>query len=90
MSIFIPPTAPQSPLSIIWGWYNRPVMAAVPSGLSLTALKIIIKENNKIYRTSSIALSLYVYTGFERGLPDIHQAYMTTERAEYSDETRRK
>jgi hypothetical protein len=32
----------QSPPSIIWGWYNRPVLAAVPSGLSLTPLTIII------------------------------------------------
>jgi hypothetical protein len=42
LPIFIPPIAPQSPSSIIWGWYNRPVVAAVPSGLSLTALRIII------------------------------------------------
>jgi hypothetical protein len=42
---FIPPTAPQSPSSIIWGWYNRPVVAAVPSGLSLTPLIIIIIKN---------------------------------------------
>jgi hypothetical protein len=41
MPIFIPPISPQSPLSIIWGWYNRPVVAAVPSGLSLTPLTII-------------------------------------------------
>jgi hypothetical protein len=34
LSIFIPPTAPQSPSSIIRGWYNRPVVAAVPSGLT--------------------------------------------------------
>jgi hypothetical protein len=33
LPIFIPPTAPQSPSSIIWGLYNRPVVAAVPSGL---------------------------------------------------------
>jgi hypothetical protein len=25
---FIPPVDPQSPSSIIWGWYNRPVAAA--------------------------------------------------------------
>jgi hypothetical protein len=36
LPIFIPPIAPQSPSSIIWGWYSRPVVAAVPSGLSLT------------------------------------------------------
>jgi hypothetical protein len=39
LPIFIPPTAPQSPSSTIWGWYNRPVVAAVPSGLSLTPTK---------------------------------------------------
>jgi hypothetical protein len=41
---FIPPVAPQSPSSIIWGWYNRPVVAAVPSRISLTPLKIIKKN----------------------------------------------
>jgi hypothetical protein len=30
LPIFIPPISPQSPSSIIWGWYNRPVVAAVP------------------------------------------------------------
>jgi hypothetical protein len=35
LPIFIPPIAPQSPSSIIWGLYNRPEVAAVPSGLSL-------------------------------------------------------
>jgi hypothetical protein len=43
LQIFIPPISPQSPSSIIWGWYNRPVVGAVPSGLSLTPL-IIIKN----------------------------------------------
>jgi hypothetical protein len=38
----LPIFIPQSPSSIIWGWYNRPVVAAVPSGLSLTPLRIII------------------------------------------------
>jgi hypothetical protein len=42
LPIFIPPIAPKSPSSIIWGRYNRPVVAAVPSGLSLTPLIIII------------------------------------------------
>jgi hypothetical protein len=40
--IFIPPIALQSPSSIIWGFYNRPEVAAVPSGLSLTPPIIII------------------------------------------------
>jgi hypothetical protein len=30
LPIFIPPIAPQSPSSIIWGLYNRPEVAAVP------------------------------------------------------------
>jgi hypothetical protein len=34
LPIFIPPTAPQSPSFIIWHWNNRPVVAAVPSGLT--------------------------------------------------------
>jgi hypothetical protein len=42
LPIFIPPVTPQSPSSIIRGWYNRPVVAIVPSGLSLTPLIIII------------------------------------------------
>jgi hypothetical protein len=45
LPIFIPPISPQSPSSIIWGWYSRSVVAAVPSGLSLTPLTIV-KENN--------------------------------------------
>jgi hypothetical protein len=28
-AIFIPSIAPQSPSHIIWGWYNRPEVAAV-------------------------------------------------------------
>jgi hypothetical protein len=39
LPIFIPPIAPQSPSSIIWGLYNRPEVAAVLSGLSPTPLK---------------------------------------------------
>jgi hypothetical protein len=46
LQIFIPPTAWYSPSSIIWGWYNRPVVAAVPNGLSLTPLRII--KNNTV------------------------------------------
>jgi hypothetical protein len=42
LPIFIPPVAPQSLSSIIWRWYNRPVVTAVPSGLGLTPLIIII------------------------------------------------
>jgi hypothetical protein len=38
---FMPLIAPQSPSYIIWGSYNRTVVASVPSGLSLTPLRII-------------------------------------------------
>jgi hypothetical protein len=56
LPFFIPPIAPQSPTSVIWGWYNRLAVAAVSSGLSLTPVKIIIiiksldltAKNNKI------------------------------------------
>jgi hypothetical protein len=33
LPIFIPPVAPQSPSSIIWGLYNRPEVAAVSKDL---------------------------------------------------------
>jgi hypothetical protein len=36
LPIFFPPIAPQSSSSNIWGLYNRPEMAAVPSGLGPT------------------------------------------------------
>jgi hypothetical protein len=36
LPILIPPTAPQSSSLIIRGWYNRPTVADVPSGLRLT------------------------------------------------------
>jgi hypothetical protein len=42
LSIFIPQIVPQSPSSIIRGWYNRPVVTAVSSGFRLTPLIIII------------------------------------------------
>jgi hypothetical protein len=46
LPIFSPPFAPQSPSSTISGWYNRPLVAAVPSGLNLIPLTIIIIENS--------------------------------------------
>jgi hypothetical protein len=52
LPIFIPPVSPQSPSSIIWGWYNGPEVAAVPSGLSPTPLTII-KKYIYIYISSS-------------------------------------
>jgi hypothetical protein len=43
--IFIPQTAPQSPSSIIWGWYNRPVVPTVPSGFKTHRTKKKKKSN---------------------------------------------
>jgi hypothetical protein len=54
LPIFIPPIAPQSPSSIILGWYSRPVVAAVLSGLSLTPLRIIQKTRDKCTQTSCL------------------------------------
>jgi hypothetical protein len=45
LPIFIPPVGPQSPSSIIWSLYNRPEVAAVPSGLSPTSLKKTLAQN---------------------------------------------
>jgi hypothetical protein len=41
LPIFIPPISPQSPSPIIWGWYNRPVVAAVPRDSVSPPLRII-------------------------------------------------
>jgi hypothetical protein len=48
--IVVPPIAPISSSSMIWGWCNRPVVAAVPIDLSLTPVRIIIKSNIYAYR----------------------------------------
>jgi hypothetical protein len=47
LPIFIPPVAPQSPSSIIWGWYSRLIVGSVPSGLSRTLLRILKNKNIK-------------------------------------------
>jgi hypothetical protein len=53
LPIFIPPTAPQSLWSIIRGWYNRPVVAAVPSGLSLTPPQEKTKTRTEVFHVFS-------------------------------------
>jgi hypothetical protein len=45
LPILIPPTAPYSSSPIIWGWYNRPTVADIPSGLSLTSHQLIHIQN---------------------------------------------
>jgi hypothetical protein len=50
LSIFIPSTSSQSPLLIIWGWYNRPVVAVVPRDPVSPPLRIkknTVKERKK-------------------------------------------
>jgi hypothetical protein len=63
LPIFIPPIAPQSPPSIIWGWYNRPEVAAVPSGLSpiplIIKIIIILPFYLSLYQFVSVFLSMY-------------------------------
>jgi hypothetical protein len=65
LSSFIPPIAPQSPSSVNWGWYNKPVVAAIASGLSLTPIIIIIiliKEQLTVVVWSKSAVLKRVYT----------------------------
>jgi hypothetical protein len=57
LPIFIPPIAPQSPSSIIWGLYNRREVAAVPSGLSPIPLKKIVFVVNRSYTLNGVQLS---------------------------------
>jgi hypothetical protein len=45
LPILIPPNAPYS--SIIRGWYNRPTVADVPNGLSLTPARETKKKKKK-------------------------------------------
>jgi hypothetical protein len=60
LPIRIPPIAPQSSSSIIWGWYHRPVVAAVENGLSVTpwerkkkCLKMMVAfESLEVWRPS--------------------------------------
>jgi hypothetical protein len=61
LPIFIPPIAPQSTSSIIWDLYNRPEVAAVPSGLSPTPLIIIINNNNMPSGSSNLNVNIKRY-----------------------------
>jgi hypothetical protein len=60
---FFPPIAPQSPSSITWGWYNKPITATVPNALGLTKIIIIImmmmmtNNNNNIYPFIAVTCS---------------------------------
>jgi hypothetical protein len=53
-SLFIPPIAPQSPTSITWGCYNRPVLAAVTNGLKSHP------DNNNNNNNNNDILFIYV------------------------------
>jgi hypothetical protein len=60
--ILIPPTAPQSPSFIVWVRYNRPVVAAVPSGISLTLLRITVSA-----RAQAVSRRLLTVAAVSRG-----------------------
>jgi hypothetical protein len=64
--IFIPPIVPQSPSSVIWSWYNRLVVAAVPSGLSLTPLLLQVPHISCIEKKDFWIMCVYhcVHQGF--------------------------
>jgi hypothetical protein len=70
LPIFIPPIAPQSPSSIIWGWYNRPVAAAVPSGLSL-------KNNTKINKLRQCVVRRYDNHNIWKWPPNVKRHWIT-------------
>jgi hypothetical protein len=70
LPIFIPPIAPQSSSSIIWGLYNRPEVAAVPSGLSPTPLKIKKIKNLDCVMSNGVMRDLLInWKGFGRMWP---------------------
>jgi hypothetical protein len=51
------PISPQSLSPIVWGWYNRPVVAAVPK-VPLHKLKKKVKANLRIaFKTTNIILN---------------------------------
>jgi hypothetical protein len=64
LPIFIPPIARQSPSSIIWGLYNRPEVAAIPSWLSPTPLrkKKPLERRNEMYAARSSGM-YWTYNG---------------------------
>jgi hypothetical protein len=64
LPIFIPPIAPQSPSSIIRCCYFRSVVAAVPSGLSLTPLRIIKNVYICSYFKYLISIQLFVFVTY--------------------------
>jgi hypothetical protein len=49
----MPPVAPQSPSSIIGSWYNRPAVAAVPSGLSLIPIVVVVITTTIFYNNNN-------------------------------------
>jgi hypothetical protein len=53
---FIPPISPQSPSPIIRGWYNRPLVAAVPKVPKYKLKKIYIYDRFSLvfFRASRI------------------------------------
>jgi hypothetical protein len=73
---------------VIWGWYSRQVVAAVPSGLSLTPLRIIKKYSptrfvtkfggTEITTKSSCQGNRNLFRESKSGLPEYTRAPITT------------
>jgi hypothetical protein len=49
LPIFIPPIAPQSPSSIIWGWHNRPIVAAVPQRTTKNNNRRLVRSQRNLF-----------------------------------------
>jgi hypothetical protein len=57
LPVFIPPITRQSPSSIIWVWYNRPIVVALPSGLSHPSKNRRISHANNVGSFLGLSLS---------------------------------
>jgi hypothetical protein len=66
LPIFIPPIAPQSPSYIIWAWYNRPVVAAVLSGLSVTPLLLDVSVRFDANVQNTVSLIAFLHRMYEQ------------------------
>jgi hypothetical protein len=65
LQIFISPIAPQSASSIIWIWYNRSTVAALPSGPKNNGLGIIIIIKIFVADTLIVVLLGFLFKHFK-------------------------
>jgi hypothetical protein len=64
LPIFILPIAPHSPSSIVWGWYNRPEVAAVQADSVSPLYEQCRYKTNPLSRESSVCSSLPFRSSF--------------------------